>query len=284
MASHPRSISPLPGQIAPLSCHLDHARSFACKPDFEPPRAYAMAVATEFSDRVSSITDMVGLAALFDSAVRDLGFRYHALVQHGDPTQAPTNYLFVQNYPDIWVEHFVSRGLHSHDPVQKLAGRRLESFAWARLPALMDLSPVQAEIIQGARTFGLGDGFTVPLHAPTGRRASASFVTQDGRALPHRALLAVQVTAQLAFQAARSLVADLHARPRLSRRQQQCVALMAQGKSDWEIGIILSLSEETVTGYLNAARDRFGVARRTQLAIAALLSGDVSIDEIAIGQ
>jgi len=55
---------------------------------------------------------------------------------------------------------------------------------------------------------------------------------------------------------------------------------MAQGKTDWEIGTILGLSEETVTKYLNAARSRYGVVRRTQLAIAALCDGTLGIEEV----
>ena len=60
--------------------------------------------------------------------------------------------------------------------------------------------------------------------------------------------------------------------------------LMAQGKTDWEIGTILGLSEETVTKYLKSARVRFGVARRTQLAIAAVCHGYIGLDEIVSWQ
>lgn len=59
---------------------------------------------------------------------------------------------------------------------------------------------------------------------------------------------------------------------------------MAQGKFDWEIGATPDLSEETVTKYLNAARARFGVARRAQLALAALSAGEIAYDEIITWQ
>lgn len=54
--------------------------------------------------------------------------------------------------------------------------------------------------------------------------------------------------------------------------------------TDWEIGAILRLSEETVTAYLKAARRRLGVARRTQLAIAAVSYGLIAFDEIVTWQ
>ena len=72
--------------------------------------------------------------------------------------------------------------------------------------------------------------------------------------------------------------------PHLTPREAECVALLAQGKTDWEISVILGLHEDTVTKYLKAARNRFGVTRRTQLAIAAVTHGQLSLDELATWQ
>jgi DNA-binding CsgD family transcriptional regulator len=45
----------------------------------------------------------------------------------------------------------------------------------------------------------------------------------------------------------------------LCPRQVECIALVAQGKSDWEIGQILGLSRDTVHEYVESARRRYGV-------------------------
>lgn len=226
------------------------------------------------------------VTALLDEAARALGFRHYALVQHADLARPPRRLVFLQNYPAPWVEAFAQLGLHRHDPVQRLAGSRPGSFAWRDLPGLLTLTAPARRVLEAARQAGLGEGFTVPLHVPGQRSASCSFAALPGRALPENGLLAAELLAHLAFAAVFDilLAPGGQAPPRLSRREEECVALVAHGKTDWEIAAILGLSEETVTQYLKSARARFGVARRSQLAIAALYHGRIGLDELVSWQ
>lgn len=66
----------------------------------------------------------------------------------------------------------------------------------------------------------------------------------------------------------------------LSPRQLDCIALVAQGKSDWEIAQILGLSRDTVHEYVEAARRRYGVRRRTQLVLRVVRDGHLNIDAL----
>ena len=63
-------------------------------------------------------------------------------------------------------------------------------------------------------------------------------------------------------------------------REIEVLQLICDGLVNREIGARLFLSEETVTKYLNAARSRFDVSRRTQLAIMALHNGEIGFDEV----
>lgn len=66
----------------------------------------------------------------------------------------------------------------------------------------------------------------------------------------------------------------------LSPRQVECIALVAQGKSDWEIGQILGLSRDTVHEYVESARRRYGVRRRTQLVLRAVRDGHLNMEAL----
>ncbi len=66
----------------------------------------------------------------------------------------------------------------------------------------------------------------------------------------------------------------------LTDRQRDCVVWVARGKSDWEISRILGLSPETVTEYLKRARERYGVSKRTMLAVHALFDGTISFTDV----
>lgn len=240
----------------------------------------------QFAGPMRDAVTIEDLAHLLDDGARALGFRYYALVQHADLARPPHRLVFLQNYPPAWVETFAASGLHRHDPAQRLAASRPGSFVWADLPQLMNLPAAGRGVLEDASRAGLGAGFTVPLHVPGERTASCSFATTWGKPLPGDALLAAEILARGVFAA----VFDLLLAPRrralshLAPRELECIRLMAHGKSNWEIGRILGLSEETVKGYLRTARERFGVSRRIQLALAAVGHGHVSLDELVTWQ
>jgi len=54
----------------------------------------------------------------------------------------------------------------------------------------------------------------------------------------------------------------------------------ARGKSDWEIARILGISHQTVIEHLRHARERYGVARRTLLAVHALFDGTIGFLDV----
>ena len=68
--------------------------------------------------------------------------------------------------------------------------------------------------------------------------------------------------------------------PQLTDRQIECVALVARGKTDGEIGQILGVGTETVTQHVKDARDRYGVTKRTMLTVRALFDGAISFADI----
>ena len=69
-------------------------------------------------------------------------------------------------------------------------------------------------------------------------------------------------------------------RPQLTDRQRECVYWAARGKTDPEIADILGISHETVILHLKQARARYGVYKRTQLAVHALFDGTLSFVDL----
>jgi LuxR family quorum-sensing system transcriptional regulator CciR len=245
-------------------------------------RGIGLADLALMAERLRKAATADELSACLGAIARDLGFAFHALVHHADLARPPPSFIFLQNYPSHWVQTYAQAGLHRHDPSQRLAGVRPASFAWAELGHVTPLSRSEMRVLEAARQAGLGEGFTVPLHAPGERAASCSFACERGEPLPHEALPAAEFVAHAAFAALFDLLhpGRTAAAMRFTPRQIDCVSLLAQGKSDWEIGAILGLSENTVTTYLQSARKRIGVARRTQLAVAAVSYGLVGLEDI----
>jgi LuxR family transcriptional regulator, quorum-sensing system regulator BjaR1 len=57
----------------------------------------------------------------------------------------------------------------------------------------------------------------------------------------------------------------------LTPRERDCLAYVAEGKSDWEISVILTLSESTVRFHVDNARHKLNAVNRTQ-AVARLMT------------
>ena len=59
----------------------------------------------------------------------------------------------------------------------------------------------------------------------------------------------------------------------LSSREKACLSWTALGKSSWEIGRILSISENTVIFHIKNAMRKLGTSNRTVTAVKAIQLG-----------
>jgi LuxR family quorum-sensing system transcriptional regulator CciR len=108
---------------------------------------------------------------------------------------------------------------------------------------------------------------------------------KNGVPLPLGSLAAAHDIGALAFDAAEALRdarPDLSVvqEPHLTPRQRDCVVLVAQGKSDWEIGQLLGISESTVHKHIEDAKRRFGVSTRIQLVVRSLFDARLSFSDV----
>ena len=223
------------------------------------------------------------LSSLLESISLELGFAFFALTHHVDIRQAPQPAIRLATYPAEWVDFFDRQRLGPSDPVHRASHLTSVGFAWSEVPAMMPLSRRDRDILDRAQLAGIGDGFTIPAHVPGESHGSCSFATRRGEPIEPDALPRAQLVGAFAFEAARRLwkirAVDKPV-PGLTDRQRDCLLWAARGKSDWEISRILGISHETVIQHLKQARERYGVGKRTLLAVHALFDGTISFLDI----
>jgi len=233
---------------------------------------------------IGAVTNADDLADAMNAIVADLGFQYFALAHHVDLAVAGATAIRLHNYPARWADYYEANGLGVSDPVHRASHKTSIGFRWSRIPELVPLTPSDCQMLDRGRAEGIGDGFTVPANVPGEAFGSCSFANDGDRPIDEAKLPLAQLVGDFAFEAARRLwhVRDLPGAeaPRLTDRQRECVRWLARGKSDSEIGQILDVSEETVTKHLKLARERYGVERRTSLAIRALFDGTLCFSDI----
>lgn len=242
------------------------------------------AVATHFRNVVESVASADELAVAMAMITPRLGFEHYALSHHTDVDAARGNAVRLHDYPDRWASYYDRNALSVTDPVHRASHVTSSGFCWSNMPNMIPLTAGDRRMLALGRDQGIGDGFTVPAHVPGEARGSCSFANRAGRPMPAHMLPLAQLAGNFAFEAARRLWnARGHRstpRPVLTDRQRDCVLWVARGKSDWEVGCILGISEETVARHVRNACERYGVNKRTLLVIRTLFDGTLTFTDL----
>lgn len=234
-----------------------------------------------FAEAAAACDELEQLRTLLGDTRRELGFDYFALLHHSSLDRSSPGRVRIDNYPEAWVAELVSRQLAAHDPVHWASRKTSSGFAWRDIPSIIHLGDRHRRILARSRYYGIGAGFTVPANVPGEPSGSCSFAVKLGAEIPANRLLCAELIGAHAFRAARRLATlpQLQERPHLSRREIECLRLLASGKTDWEAATILGLSVETVRQYVKRARAAYDVVTRTQLVVHGLRDDWVSFED-----
>ncbi|MTJ79877.1 MAG: transcriptional regulator [Telmatospirillum sp.] len=233
---------------------------------------------TRACEDISSIDD---LWKALDWIVRRIGFAWFALIDPSNPGFKTTGCMPLVSFPEAWREEYIREQFYRDDPARHASANCVLGICWHRVGETASLSRRQRHILQRARCHGLMSGFTMHVRMPGEPAAAFSVGRPSETPVTARESSAIRLTGLTIFEHARRLRSGPGTdRVALSRRQIDCIALVAQGKSDWEISRILGLSRDTVHEYIEAARRRCGVHRRTQLVLRAIHDGYLTYDTV----
>jgi len=192
----------------------------------------------------------------------------------------PTNvgvqlhHLF-RNWPKRWAEISDERDFGIRSPVLAQARRRVAPFTWGEIGARRGLPSAEKEFWGLVRECGWTNGFAVPVHGPQGYFSYIGMGTRErdlDLSTERRGWL--YMTAILAHERCHALY-DIFTpneqQTALSERELECMRWVADGKTDWEIGMILKISEATARFHVDRARGKLHAVTRPQ-AVARLVA------------
>ena len=232
----------------------------------------------DFSRAARAARDVPALRAHLIATTRRLGF-HHLLLQDA------SGGVWMADMPPAW---HASAG----DAALAAAAQCFAPFLWSDIPRLIACTPAQRGFLDAAAAAGLGAAVTVPVHRARGAdtagsysvfAGACSFLMKKEVALPLASLAAAHYVGATAFDACEKLrqpQADPGHGPQLTPRQRACVALVAQGKGDREIGRALGISDATVHKHIEDAKRRFGVSTRIQLVVRSLADARLSFSDV----
>ncbi|WP_138379227.1 LuxR family transcriptional regulator [Luteithermobacter gelatinilyticus] len=210
------------------------------------------------------------LFKLLCEAAHDLGFPYLACVILSETGKTQT---YGVSYPQDWINHYLARNYQNIDPVLQYCPRCPLGLEWKKLRNDDTLTAPQKQLMQEAEQFGLERGLTLPLFGPYGRLILLSFAGPEKRAIRKTIYNRLMLLALQFHICLMTLNTVPPSSSPLTPREIDCLKWVAQGKSSWEIGKILGISEHTVNGYIRDIYQKLDVSTRAMAVMTALRRG-----------
>lgn len=209
---------------------------------------------------------LAGLAARFGFD----HFVYCSLGEYGRRLGA-----LINGYPGAWTDRYVQNNYVSVDPVMRHCLRFVTPLVWH--PAAF-AQKEEKTFFGEAGEFGIRSGMSFSVRGRVGEMSILSFASSSAsraavqhvrNSLPIGQLLACHVHEATDRLFGRTASQDV----RLSARELECLKWAAAGKSNWQIGRIMSITEHGVGFHFRNVFRKLDVSTRQQAIVRAMLLG-----------
>ena len=143
-------------------------------------------------------------------------------------------------------------------------------FQWTEVRA----TSVDREIWGALANFGFSDGLATPCHGPGGYVGVVSLGFERLTQISPAEKGSIQFASLVLHNRMRALGRAAEESPiHLSARERDCLAFIAEGKSDWDISVLLGVSHTTVISHVGNAKRKLGASTRAQAVAMAMTLG-----------
>lgn len=213
---------------------------------------------------------------IFWSAAQPHGFTSALIVRANGIASAQSNensFFAFNNLPQWWEQRYLEKSYGHIDPFAQMVMKRTGPFRWAE--CYENLTPAQEEMIADSKAHGLKYGINFPMHYAQGAIGLVLLGAEDDFTLSPDTLIFLEILARHSFERINTLFGDAHKAEllTLSEREREILTLVAQGKTNWEIGAILDISEFSVRDYLKDVSKRMQTSNRTHTVTRAIQLG-----------
>ncbi len=206
-----------------------------------------------------------------------LGFQTVSAITVVDHGPGRSEFIAVDNTPVDYADVYSNPMSYRRDPVMQHCKRQSVPIMWDQDTYV---SQGLGEIWEQQAGFGYRTGVAMALHLPEGRHFL--FGVDRDEDLPsdpqelQRVVADLQLFAVLAQEAALRLllpVALQPEKPALTPRELEALRWTMEGKTAWETGTILGISERTAVMHVNNAMHKLGCINKHQAVLKALRLG-----------
>jgi len=218
----------------------------------------------EFRDEVIRFTQSLGFETVSAITVLDHGL-------------GKSEFIPVDNTPQNYCQFYGDLGLARRDPVMQHCKTNTMPIIWDQ-STYVDRG--MGEKWEHNAAFGYSTGIAMALHLPEGRHFQLGVDRSDP--LPsdpgelQRVVADLQLFAVHAQDAAFRILLPASKqleRPALTPRELEALRWTMEGKTAWEVGAVLGISERTAVLHVNNAMHKLGCVNKHQAVLKALRLG-----------
>lgn len=229
----------------------------------------------EFIDRTRSASSESELKDLFLTAIREVGYEnaVFARAQNKRLVSIPWS-----EFPHGYLETYRSKQWDRIDPVVQHIHTARGPFRWSETCDAGQINRTQRNFFEECRELGVHSGITVPMRGPALQTdlISLSFRENETPAVDktaHVYMLCVQYWLEYC-----GLIDRPDARAvTLTAQEVECLKWCKEGKTNWEIGEILGISQKTVEFHVGNTMKKLGASNRITAVIMGIKRGIVSL-------
>jgi DNA-binding CsgD family transcriptional regulator len=206
-----------------------------------------------------------------------LGFQTVSATTVIDHFRAESEFITIDNTPPAFRDVFEDAGAYRRDPVMQHCKRHSVPIIWNQDTYT---SAGQGEKWELQARYGYRYGIALALHMPEGRHfflgVDRDQALPGGSAELTRLVADLQLFAVHAQDAAQRVLLPTTPQPELpalTPRELESLRWTMDGKTAWEVGGILGISERTAVLHVNNATHKLGCVNKHQAVLKALRLG-----------
>jgi len=232
--------------------------------------------ALDFVDAIEASANTASVISQFERIIGDLGFHGYIMAGIPAPGQSLSQTILANGWPAEWFELYNSENLCAVDPVPRHCAGVLNPFEWKEATYDRTSDPAAESVMARARDFRFDQGFCIPIHYDDA--CGAVSIAGERPYLDAETKSALHLIGVFAHGRLRALSRDKVATTRrLSTVEAEVLRWAARGKTAWETGQILRISERNVRWHLEEAQRKLMTKNKTATVAVAIVKGEISL-------
>ncbi|SUY92937.1 Transcriptional activator protein luxR [Buttiauxella agrestis] len=183
------------------------------------------------------------------------------------------DFFILNGFNFLWKKHYTEYQFHKIDPILAKARNYQCPYIWSSVNLSID-----NRFLNCAKKHGVRFGYSVSLPLNEDYLSVLSIVRNNDAFISRKDSVStigmMYIYLQKLNDSSQAYINTMNSKqliiPRLTKREQECLQWVAEGKTNWEISKILSISERTVIFHVNNCMAKLDSKNRVQAITKAM--------------